>query len=455
MVKLKPNLEMVLNEYLKICKEVYSETQQRNIRFRCTSFLKFIQNRGLADTSDLRYEDILAYHEDVPHVNRIDRMLYESSIKPFLSHLAEKGICSPGLGWFLHYLQDDRIVAAEAVANIYNEILDSTETNSLQLSSKKYRDLYEVLLSILKEEQLGGGLITIYETAFKLHFIYLDMNGFDYSLTRAIAWADAVKGIFKSAWPTVRRAIRLFDDYAKAGVLIPGKSYTSKPNAFDLLPEWCKNPINEFVRQREKTMMSPSTIHMDLATCARFCSFLSEEGIASFRELTAAAVKDFNIKDRHQSAGGKGAYNSRLRRFLKFLARKGYVANTSLYQSLGGPAASSEHIVVTLNETEKENLKTFNASAESELEQRDKACILLGTEMGIRGCDIVNLKFGDINWKDRSICFQQLKTGTEVRLGHKSPDETFYYYHQVLEAFSVIRNKDTVANNVIPEARVR
>jgi len=40
-------------------------------------------------------------------------------------------------------------------------------------------------------------------------------------------------------------------------------------------------------------------------------------------------------------------------------------------------------------------------------------------------------------------------------LGHKSPDETFYYYHQVLEAFNVIRNKDTVANNVIPEARVR
>jgi len=40
-------------------------------------------------------------------------------------------------------------------------------------------------------------------------------------------------------------------------------------------------------------------------------------------------------------------------------------------------------------------------------------------------------------------------------LGHKSPDETFYYYHQVLEAFSVIRNKDTIANSVIPEARVR
>ena len=40
-------------------------------------------------------------------------------------------------------------------------------------------------------------------------------------------------------------------------------------------------------------------------------------------------------------------------------------------------------------------------------------------------------------------------------LGHKSPDETFYYYHQVLEAFRVIHEKDTIAKCVIPEARVR
>jgi integrase len=153
-----------------------------------------------------------------------------------------------------------------------------------------------------------------------------------------------------------------------------------------------------------------------LISCTRFCEFLSREGIVSFKNLTATIVKDFNIRDMHKTAAGKGAYNSRIRKFLKFLAREGYVANTSLYQALGGPAASSDHIVITLNEKEKENLKAFNASVESELEHRDKACILLGTELGIRGCDIVNLRFGNINWKDRSIRFRQKKTGTEVWL---------------------------------------
>lgn len=36
-------------------------------------------------------------------------------------------------------------------------------------------------------------------------------------------------------------------------------------------------------------------------------------------------------------------------------------------------------------------------------------------------------------------------------LGHKSPDETHYYYHLVDKAFDVIRSKDTISHNVIPE----
>ncbi len=36
-------------------------------------------------------------------------------------------------------------------------------------------------------------------------------------------------------------------------------------------------------------------------------------------------------------------------------------------------------------------------------------------------------------------------------LGHKSPEETFYYYHLVEKAFDIIRKKDSVSGKVIPE----
>jgi hypothetical protein len=36
-------------------------------------------------------------------------------------------------------------------------------------------------------------------------------------------------------------------------------------------------------------------------------------------------------------------------------------------------------------------------------------------------------------------------------LGHKGRGETFYYYHQVDEAFKIIRQKDSKATTIIPE----
>ena len=36
-------------------------------------------------------------------------------------------------------------------------------------------------------------------------------------------------------------------------------------------------------------------------------------------------------------------------------------------------------------------------------------------------------------------------------LGHKSPDETYYYYHLVDKAFDTVRQKDSVSSKVIPE----
>lgn len=36
-------------------------------------------------------------------------------------------------------------------------------------------------------------------------------------------------------------------------------------------------------------------------------------------------------------------------------------------------------------------------------------------------------------------------------LGHPRPDETFYYYHQVTEAFRIIRDKDKIGKHVIRE----
>jgi len=55
------------------------------------------------------------------------------------------------------------------------------------------------------------------------------------------------------------------------------------------------------------------------------------------------------------------------------------------------------------------------------------------------------------DWMFKGLDTQALLPYLSKHLGHKSPSETFYYYHLVHNAFEVIKAKDTVSGRVIPE----
>ena len=48
--------------------------------------------------------------------------------------------------------------------------------------------------------------------------------------------------------------------------------------------------------------------------------------------------------------------------------------------------------------------------------KRDKAAILLASRLGIRTCDILNLKEENLNFENNTISFVQIKTNTEITL---------------------------------------
>lgn len=55
------------------------------------------------------------------------------------------------------------------------------------------------------------------------------------------------------------------------------------------------------------------------------------------------------------------------------------------------------------------------------------------------------------DWMLRGIDTRQMLAYLSNYLGHKSPSETFYYYHLVKKAFTIIKQKDKVSDCVIPE----
>jgi len=55
------------------------------------------------------------------------------------------------------------------------------------------------------------------------------------------------------------------------------------------------------------------------------------------------------------------------------------------------------------------------------------------------------------DWMRQGISLNEMLPYLSKFLGHKSPSETYYYYHLVNKAFSIVRQKDKVSNRVIPE----
>jgi integrase len=58
------------------------------------------------------------------------------------------------------------------------------------------------------------------------------------------------------------------------------------------------------------------------------------------------------------------------------------------------------------------------------------------------------------SWMEQGLDLNVMMPYLSKFLGHKGRNETFYYFHQVEEAFSIIRKKDSLSNRVIPEVNL-
>lgn len=58
-------------------------------------------------------------------------------------------------------------------------------------------------------------------------------------------------------------------------------------------------------------------------------------------------------------------------------------------------------------------------------------------------------------WMSKGIDLGVMLPYLSRALGHKSANETFYYYHQVKEAFRIIQEKDSLSQTIFPEVRIR
>ena len=388
-----------------------------NVRRRCSLFMKYIQYKGITNAAAITYEDLQAYHDGLTHLKRVSRVVEESTLHQFLQYLSESGHISPGLYLFMYALETGTLVTMDCLSAEERARIEASREKDLPLSADGFLTAGSELISLLR----GSGYVQPYIRGFsrtiRQLYLFLDLHGLFYSDDTASVWlySDAVRAVIQgSSWLAARRILFMLSLFISSGQTCFFGAMPRGISGLKELPEWCISPLLDFAETRRRTRIDENTVRNDIYSILRFCRYIVSKGLSSYADITVGIVTGFNLEDKHGSPEGKNACNGRIRRFLKYLYREGLQPSPSLHLALGYAAAHVETIVVTLTDEEVRTVRQFIGHASSDLEVRDSAVMLLGTEMGMRGSDIVALKMQDIDWKNRAIRFCQKKTGTDA-----------------------------------------
>ena len=393
-----------------------TESSLVQIRNCVARFLYWLQNEGISDPSGITYEILEKYYTNDEHASETSNAIYTYATGDILLYCADNGLCHHGLGWYPYFRMHERIFRIGDFTEEQQEQLEELNLESLDYPVEVYASSVEFFLEQFRD--LGYSKSPREVSGYTLHnlLLFLDMHGFGYHPQIANIWLEHESAFHKvGVWRQIRRTLRMFEAFTKTGVIAPEDIFRERALLSDLLPVWCRKVISEYLVIKEKEGWEKSTLDMIRSSITRFCGFLVKSGISDFDEITPGILKDFNIHDKHNSVEGKNAYNVRIRKFIKYLERNGMVTY-GLHQALYCTAAQKEKVVVTLTKEEREAIKKKLADSRTSIELRDKAMIMLGTRMGLRATDIVEMQLKDIDWDKQTLRVIQEKTDHEIML---------------------------------------
>ena len=201
--------------------------------------------------------------------------------------------------------------------------------------------------------------------------------------------------------------IRRFAEYLFDNAYIPYHPY----NEF-LMPAinlYYQNILSEYLTYCKTNGNKEYTINSKQRIISRFLFECQINGIQDLNTLDGAVL--FRILN-HLDSDKENVWPA-IALFLNYLAKKNIVKSDL---SLLIPKLTRNNKLPTVYSVE-EIKRIENAIDTSTFKgKRDKAALLLATRLGIRTCDILNLKEENLNFDNNTITFIQVKTDTEITL---------------------------------------
>ena len=222
-----------------------------------------------------------------------------------------------------------------------------------------------------------------------------------------------VSGIIqKASFQTMRKAAYWIEEYLLTGQVSQRK--LSKYNFVYASPEFEKLLLQYQMYMDTENYLKESTRKIYLSSVRTFFRTMDILGIYHYAEITLPDVTRCLAKISETFPLGIFNLTGSMRSFARFMVEK-HPELPDISPALVFSAAKCRRIYVGY--THEDAQKIFSAiNRNSTIGMRDYAMIMLAYTTGLRGCDIVNLKFKSIDWDACELRLVQEKTNIPVSL---------------------------------------
>ncbi len=206
------------------------------------------------------------------------------------------------------------------------------------------------------------------------------------------------------------RAVHMLSDLQQYGMIFKRTPGTKKEFSSGFRPLF-----DEFVQNNRNRGIAEDSVRHLRWVLARFEDYLLNRGVYAFREVECQHLNAYVKTLTGYGRNTVSFHISYLNRLMKYAFQQGYhthdLSAVMPYVKYG----QSKRLPAVFTEDEIKRILE-NVNTDSPVGKRNYAIILLLARLGIRISDILNLRFGSIDWERKRITIQQQKTGIQVEL---------------------------------------
>ena len=171
----------------------------------------------------------------------------------------------------------------------------------------------------------------------------------------------------------------------------------------------------EFIRHLEDIGTHNGTKMTLKYSIARFDRFIAGVDLQEFAEISPELIHDFILSIGNNKSSSIANILLALKKFLTFLHATGYV-ETDMTEKVPRPKILADYSVPGVF-SRVEIMRVLSAvNKKTATGKRDFAMLIIGADLGLRQCDILNLEPSDFDWENNKLEFVQQKTGNTVSL---------------------------------------